>query len=109
MTGNHWAGRVRGADISRPLQDVRIAARELSDQAGHIPGKTGVVMEKVTQILLLGTAAIGGTLGLLHLCQRLTHKQKAHHSDRRPEHQEARSHHPAAGHGHLHDSGSHGR
>ena len=108
MTGNHWAGRVRGADISRPLQDVRIAARDLSDQAGHIPGKTGVVMEKVTQILLLGTAAIGGTLGLIRLCKTLGHHSTAHHSNQRAEHQDARSRQPA-GHAHLHDSSSHGR
>jgi hypothetical protein len=80
MTGNHWSQRVREVAPLHELQEVRSAARDLSHRAGHLPGKTGLVMQKVTNVVLLGTAVISGTLALYHLWKALARKTAANHA-----------------------------
>jgi hypothetical protein len=108
MTGDHWAQRVRGAAPMQELRDVRNAARDLSQQAGYIPGRTGILMQNVTQVLLLGTAVISGTLGLIHLCKALARKPNANHTDHRHEHPDAKRH-PTTSRTQIHEGSSHGR
>ena len=78
MACRDWTSQVPGPQGG--LQEVRSAARDLSQQASHAPGNSGPVFQNVAQIALLGTALVSGALGLIHLYQALTRKPHAPHS-----------------------------
>jgi hypothetical protein len=62
------------------LRQVQAAAANLAEQAGIAQGKTQVVVRTVTDNVSLASAAIGGTLGTIHLWKTLfpRHREKPH-------------------------------
>jgi hypothetical protein len=71
-----WTHRLSHPSRTPPLRQVQTAARDLAEQVA--PGKSRVVFETVTQVAIIGSALIGGALGLVHLYRSLfpRHKQE---------------------------------
>jgi hypothetical protein len=80
-----WSHRVRPPGPSE-LQAVRDAARDIGQQAGRAPGRTGVIFRTVANCTLLGTAVISGALASVHLWRALfpRHKEHAHGPEAAP-------------------------
>jgi hypothetical protein len=108
MTANHWAQRVTGTTAPHELQEVRSAARNLAQEAGLIPGRTGLVFQTVTHVALLSTAVITGALALAHLWKALSRPAVAHRPDRQPGHHDSESP-PPTRRMRPHDPADHGR
>jgi hypothetical protein len=92
-----WASHFRPA-TPQDLHEVRDAARELADQAGHPPGRPGTVFQKVASLALVTTAVLSGGLAAVHLWRNLCprHKEKDHRPE--PPHRAA----PSSAHEHGH-------
>jgi hypothetical protein len=73
-----WVHRVSHPFAPPPLRQVQEAARDLTEHVA--PGKSRVVFETVTHVAIIGSALIGGALGLVHLYRLLfpRHKPEQH-------------------------------
>lgn len=71
-----WTNRVHHMSRTPPLRQVREAAQNLADQAGISPGKSRVAFQTVTDVVILASAVVGGTLGAVHLWKTLFPKHK---------------------------------
>jgi hypothetical protein len=71
-----WTHRVGRSAISPELQQVRAAAQDLAQQAGHAPGKSRVIFQTVADCALIGTAVIGAALASVHLWKSLFPRHK---------------------------------
>lgn len=78
-----WTHRVRPTIVSPELQQVRAAAQDLAQQAGHAPGRTRFILRNVADCALVGTAVIGGALASVHLWRALfpKHRENSHDSE----------------------------
>jgi hypothetical protein len=79
-----WTHRLRPTTVSPELQQVRAAAQDLAQQAGHAPGRSRVIFQTVADCALLGTAVIGGALASVHLWRALFPKHKENPHDPEP-------------------------
>ena len=79
-----WTQRVSHSHRTPPLRQVQEAVENLADHTGIAPGKTRVVFGIVTDVVILASAAIGGTLGAIHLWKTLFPKHKNNPHDPAP-------------------------
>jgi hypothetical protein len=79
MKADLWTHRVPRAPAAlRQLGEAAAdAAHDLAEGAGHPPGKPGLAMQNVTQVLLLATAVASATLAACHLYKALCGKHAA--------------------------------
>jgi hypothetical protein len=105
----HWSQRVRPQPpaISPEMQQVRNAAIDIAQQAGHAPGRTGTVFRTVADCALIGTAVISGALASLHLWKALFPKPHDNGQGHEPQPQESGNDRPPRRH--LTMIGGHGR
>ena len=89
----------------RDLHEVRDAAHDLADQAGHAPGRPGTVFQTVYSVALLATVVLSGALAGVHLYKTLFPRQReGRHegpTDHRPEPRHRAAHTTAHEHGHA--------
>lgn len=71
-----WTNRVPSSSRTPPLRQVQAAAQNLADQAGIAPGRARVAFQIVTDVAILTSALIGGTLGAVHLWKTLFPKHR---------------------------------
>jgi hypothetical protein len=57
-----WTHRVRPE-----MRQMRSAAQDLSQQAGHVPGRTGSTLRMIADCVMIGSVFIGGVLAGVHL------------------------------------------
>ena len=57
----------------RELHDIRLAASDLAQQAGHAPGRTGALLRKVADGAIIFTAMAGAFVAAFHLLKPLFH------------------------------------
>jgi hypothetical protein len=75
---SQWTHKVHPQRLPSELQELRHAAQDLAQQAEHhAPGRTGIAFKSVSDVLILSSAAIGVTLGLMHLVNKLYPKHAA--------------------------------
>jgi hypothetical protein len=66
-----WTRRIRRPPGPDPLQELRDAGHDLSQQARRAPGRTGIVFQNVANVAIIGTALISGALATVHLWRAL--------------------------------------
>jgi hypothetical protein len=88
-----WTHRVSHSLRTPPLRQVQAVAENLAGQAGIAPGRTRVAFQVITDVVILTSAAIVGTLGTIHLWKTFfpkhkddPHDHEAAGSDRSPPH-----------------------
>jgi hypothetical protein len=77
MTGK-WTNRVQPPGVPSELQQARAAAEDLARQGSRAQGRTGLVFQTVSQVLLIGSAAVSATLGAVHLWRALAKANPPH-------------------------------
>lgn len=66
-----WTNRVR-PEVSQ----VRYAAQDLAQQAGHLPGRAGSTLRMIADCCMIGSVIVGGALASVHLWRAVFPKQK---------------------------------
>jgi len=79
-----WSSRIRHPAGTPPLAEVQSAVRNLAGQAGIAPGKMRIVFQTVSDVALLGTVFISGTLAAVHLYKALFPRHKEDHPTPEP-------------------------
>lgn len=72
-----WVRRIHHPS-GQPLQQVQSAARDLAEHVA--PGKGRIIFGTVADIAIIGSAVIGGALGLVHLYRSLFPRHKDEHT-----------------------------
>jgi hypothetical protein len=80
MTSPNWSHRINPRNAPADLQDIRYAARDLSQEAHHVPGRTGIVFQQVSQYVILASVAATASLAVYHLWKALCHDYEKTHS-----------------------------
>jgi hypothetical protein len=84
MTGNNWSQRITSRNSPQDLQDLRSAARDLSHEADHLPGRPGMVFQQVSQYVILASVAATASLAFYHLWKELCRSHDKAHSSHSP-------------------------
>jgi hypothetical protein len=79
MTTNNWTNRVSARNSPQDLLDIRTAARDLGQEAHHLPGRTRLVFQNVSQCVILASVAATASLALFHLWKELSREHDRAH------------------------------
>jgi hypothetical protein len=80
-----WTRRVRRPVGPQELQALRDAMQDISQQAGHAPGRARVIFQTVADCAIIGTAVISGALASIHLWKALFPKKREDKHELSPE------------------------